>query len=228
MPYPAPWGAPPPPPKKRRVGLIIGIVAGVVVLGVVGLIGLGALAWFGNNATFPDAEYKLTLSPTVLDGKYRLTQDLSASKGSELEDEATGAWDAKDVKAVIGQYAAGGDPNKGVLVVSGMYGRFKNTAEARTNMMKGAGEAESASVAVPPKDFRPAGYDVTVTCEVLTQNNAGTSVTVPMCGWVDDNTGASVGEVTQESATQDPQAVDLEAAAETAAKVREDLRKPLG
>ncbi|MYW67550.1 hypothetical protein GTY65_26280 [Streptomyces sp. SID8379] len=222
----APWGAPPPPPK-RRVGMIIGIVAGVVAILV---IGIGVLAYVGlkSDAGFPEAEYKLTLPQKVLDEKYELTQDLSASKGQALEDEADGAWDARDTKAVIGQYALGGDQNEGVLVISGMYGRFKNTDEARDNMMKGAGTADNATVAVQPKDFHPAGTDVTVTCEVLTQSGGVGKVTMPMCAWVDDNTGASVGEITVDTATKDPQDIDLEAAAERAAKIREEIRQPVG
>ncbi|MER5948295.1 hypothetical protein ABT127_19795 [Streptomyces sp. NPDC001904] len=220
------WGAPPPPPK-RRVGMIIGIVAGVIV---VGALGLGALAYIGlkSDAGFPEAEYRLTLPKKVLDEKYELVQDLSASKGQALEDEADGAWDARDTKAAIGQYALGGDQNEGVLVISGMYGRFKNTDDARENMMKGAAESDNATVAVPPKDFHPAGTDVTITCEVLTQSSGVTKITMPMCAWVDGNTGASIGEVTAETATKNPQHVDLDAAAETAAKIREEIRQPVG
>ncbi|MFJ4710652.1 hypothetical protein [Streptomyces sp. NPDC088785] len=220
------WGAPPPPPK-RRVGLIVGIVAGVVV--VVAL-GLGALAYVGlkSDSGFPEAKYRLTLPQKVLDGKYELAQDLSASKGQALEGEADGAWDARDTKAAIGQYALGGDQTKGVLVISGMYGRFKNTDSARGNMMKGAAESDNASVAVPPKDFHPAGTDVTITCEVLTQSSGVTKITMPMCAWVDGNTGASVGEFTAASAARDPQDIDLAAAAASAARIRDEIRTPLG
>ncbi|MFI6879631.1 hypothetical protein ACIBL6_39940 [Streptomyces sp. NPDC050400] len=223
--YPAPWGAPPPP--KKKTGLIIGIVAGVV--GVV-VVGLGALAFIGFQVEggFPDAEYKLTLPKTVSDGEYELASDLSDEKGRELEEEADGSWDAKDTTAVIGQYAQGGDQNKGVLVVSGMYGRFKNTDEARDNMMDGAGKADNAQVAVEPKDFHPSGTDTTITCEVVTQTTAGTKMTMPVCAWVDDNTGASVAEVTPTIATKDPQDVDLAAFAEKTAAVREEIRKPVG
>lgn len=226
-PYPAPFGAPPPP--KKRTGLIIGIVAGVVVLGV---LGIGVAGFVGSrlqDAGFPEAEYELALPKSVLDGKYTLADDMSEEKGQALEQEADDSWDAKDTRAVVGQYTLGGDASKGVLVVSGMYGRFKNTDQARDNMMKGGGEAENAEVAVEPRDFHPAGTDVTITCEVLTQSSggAGGGLTMPMCGWVDGNTGASIGEVTAESMTQDPQDVDLEEFAERTAKLREELRRPL-
>ncbi|WP_055534300.1 hypothetical protein [Streptomyces graminilatus] len=226
-PAPGAWGAPPsPPPKKSRLGLILGIVGGVVVLAVVGV---AALVWIGmeSDAGFPAAKYKLTLPRKVLDGRYELADDLSRSEGKGIEKEADGAWDARDTKAVVGQYSLGGDQSKGTLVVSGMYGRFKNTGLARENMMKGAAGG-GAKVAVKPKDFKPAGSDVTVTCEVLVQTQSGTELTVPVCGWVDGNTGASIAEITAETVTAEPADVDLAVAAETAVRIREEIRKPIG
>ncbi|GAA3858284.1 hypothetical protein GCM10023084_09940 [Streptomyces lacrimifluminis] len=227
-PGPAPWGAPmAPPPKKSRLGLILGIVGGVVALVVVGV---GVLVWIGtkSDAGFPEAEYKLTLPQKVLDEKYELAGDLSRSEGKAIEEEADGAWDARDTKAVVGQYSLGGDQAKGTLVVSGMYGRFKNTELARDNMMEGAAGGEGAKVAVKPKDFKPAGADVTVTCEVLVQTQLGTELTIPVCGWVDGNTGASIAEITADTVTKKPAQVDLAAAAETAVRIRDEIRKPIG
>lgn len=226
-PAPAPWGAPPPPPKKSRLGLILGIVGGVVVLVVAGV---AALVWIGvkSDTGFPEAEYKLTLPQKVLDERYELAGDLSGTEGQAIEEEADGAWDARDTKAVVGQYSLGGDQAAGTLVISGMYGRFKNTDLARDNMMEGAAGGEGAKVAVKPKDFKPAGSDVTVTCEVLVQTQLGTEVTIPVCGWVDGNTGASIAEITADTVTKKPAEVDLAAAAETAVKIRGEIRKPLG
>ncbi|MGW0824592.1 hypothetical protein [Streptomyces sp. NPDC002845] len=222
---PAPWGAPP-PPKKRRVGLVLGIVGGVVGVLVLGGVGLAVIGWQVEDS-FPEAEYELRLNETLLDGTYELAQDMSESEGAPIEEQADGAWDARDVRAVVGLYSLGGDETKGQLVVSGMHGRFKNTEIARDKMMEGAGEADGAKVAVEPKDFKPSGSDVTLTCQVLTQNQLGTEVTVPMCGWVDGNTGASIGEVTPEIALKDPSEIDLEAFAETTVKVRSELRQPI-
>ncbi|WP_329270959.1 hypothetical protein [Streptomyces sp. NBC_01451] len=226
-PAPAPWGAPPPPPGKSRLGLVLGIIGGVVVLAVVGV---AVLFWVATKSDtgFPEAEYKLTLPQKVLDEKYELAGDLSSSEGKAIEEEADGAWDARDTKAVVGQYSLGGDQAQGTLVISGMYGRFKNTGLARDNMMKGAAGGAGAQVAVKPKDFKPAGSDVTVTCEVLVQNQSGTELTIPICGWVDGNTGASIAEITADTVTKKPAEVDLAAAAETAVKIRDEIRKPIG
>ncbi|MFJ5263940.1 hypothetical protein ACIQAC_26105 [Streptomyces sp. NPDC088387] len=218
-----PWGAPP-PPKRKRTGLVLTIVGGVVALVVVVVVGL---AMIGDEIedSFPEAEYRLAVPRTLLDERYELAQDMSDSEGQAIEDGADGAWDARDATAVVATYSLGGDDAQGTLVVSGMYGRFKNTDAARDSMMEGAAQGEGASVAVPPKDFTPGDSGITVTCEVVTQNQLGTEVTIPTCGWVDGNTGATVAEVTAESVGQDPAEVDLEAAAETAIHVREEMRE---
>ncbi|MFH9088077.1 hypothetical protein [Streptomyces sp. NPDC017673] len=223
QPYPG-WGVPPmaPPPKKRRIGLVLGIVGGVVAAVVVLLIVLGMVAESG----FPAAEHKLTLPGKLLDGTYELVDDLSGSEGKKISDEADGAWDAKDTHGVVGTYSPGGDETKGTLVVSGMYGRFKNTEEARTNMMKGAGEGDGATIAVPAKEFELDG--ITISCEVMTEEHLGTKITVPVCAWADGNTGATVAEVATAAMDQAPSDVDLEAFARKTLTIRSEMRKPIG
>ncbi|WP_308433438.1 hypothetical protein [Streptomyces alanosinicus] len=221
---PNPWGAPPlaPLPRKRRVGLIIGIVAGAVVAVVVVLAVIGMAVGGG----FPEAKNKLTLPRTLLDGKYQLAQDLSDTEGKKIENEADGAWDAKDLHGVVGSYDVGGDATKGTLVISGMYGRFKNADASRKNMMKGAAEGANATVAVPAKDFDLSG--VTITCEVVVQAQMGTKITVPMCAWADGNTGATVATVDTPLASKSPSDIDLEALAKQTLQVRSEAVKPIG
>ncbi|MFE4670551.1 hypothetical protein ACFRI7_30580 [Streptomyces sp. NPDC056716] len=226
---PQPWGAPPmaPPPRKKRTGLVLGIVGGAVAVVVAVVVGL-ALIGKEVEDSFPAAEYRLTVPETLLADEYQLAEDLSDTEGQAIEDEADGAWDAKDTTAVVATYNLGGDQNQGTLVVSGMYGRFQNTDEARDNMMTGAAEAEGMTVAVPPQDFTPDDSGVTVTCEVLSQSSMGTEMSIPTCGWVDGNTGASIAEVTPELIAMDPQDIDLEAAARSALQIREEMRQPIG
>ena len=225
------WGAPPmaPPPRKRRTGLVLGIVGGVVALIVAIVVGLAMVGAKVTGGSFPEAKYALSLPRTLVDGRYELAKDLSDTEGQKVESEAEGAWDAKDVRAVVGQYSLGGDQTRGTLVVSGMYGRFNHTELTRKNMMRGAAEGAGAKVAVPAQDFHPEGSDgITVSCEVLTQTQLGTRVTVPVCGWADGNTGASVAEVTTATMSQDPSEVDLDKAAATTARIRTEMRKPIG
>ncbi|MER6024397.1 hypothetical protein [Streptomyces sp. NPDC001851] len=224
QPYPA-WGVPPmaPPPKKRRVGLVLGIVGGVLTAVVVGLVLIGALATSG----FPEAKNKLTLPKTLLDGRFQLSQDLSGTEGKKIEDEGDGAWDAKDAHAVVGSYTLNGDATQGTLAVSGLYGRFRNTAEARRNALKGASEAEGVTVAVPQKDFTRDGSP-TVSCEVLTQTKSGATLTYPICAWNDGNTGAVVGWVTARTAKQNASGMDLALYAKTTLRIRSEAVKPIG
>ncbi|MFF3162833.1 hypothetical protein [Streptomyces sp. NPDC003273] len=221
--YPA-WGVPPmgPPPRKSRVGLVLGIVGGVVAAGIAGLVLLGAALESG----FPEAEHELALPQKLLDEKYELAEDLSGTEGQKVEDEADGAWDAKDISAVVGRYSPGGDDTKGMLLVSGMYGRFKNEADVRSGMLKGAGEADGLTVAEPPRDVTPAGADTTVACEVLTQKQALVTITYPVCSWADGNTAAVVGEV--DLRRKDTAGIDLETAARNALRIRAEMIRPAG
>ena len=227
-PQPQGWGVPPmgPPPKKRRVGLIVGIVGGVVGLIVIGGV---VLALIGNavGSGFPEAKNKLTLPKTLIDGRFELAQDLSDSEGQKIEDEADGAWDAKDIHAVVGQYSQGGDQTQGALVISGMYGRLKNTDRARRDMLKGATDADGVTLAAGPKDFTQSG-EPTVSCEVLTQEKLGTTLTYPACAWADGNTGAIVAVMTAKTLHQDASEVDLGSYARLTRQVRAESVKPLG
>ncbi|MFF7748227.1 hypothetical protein ACFZCP_03035 [Streptomyces sp. NPDC007971] len=222
--YPG-WGVPPmgPPPKKRRVGLVLGIVGGVVAVGIAGVLAIGALFESG----FPTAKNKLTLPRTLADGRFELAQDLSDSAGQKIEGEADGAWDARDVVAVIGRYGVADDVSEGQLVISGMYGRFRNTDEARGNMLKGAAGAEGVTVAVTRRDFTQDGAP-TISCEVLTQKKLGVTMTYPLCAWNDGNTGAAVAVMTPKTAHQDPSDVDLAFYAKFTRQIRSETIRPIG
>ncbi|MGW3623794.1 hypothetical protein [Streptomyces sp. NPDC000880] len=223
------WGAPPPQPPKKNQGPKIALITLACIAGVF------AFAWFGNNVvgggsggssgSFPQAEYQLTLPETLLDGEYKLGEDQSDKR----QDGLAGTSDAniRDAKAAVAQYLSTSE--SGVLVISGMYGRIKDPDEARTSILEGAGESDGSTIAVPAKDFTPAGSEVTITCQVLTteQTGGGTS-TLPMCAWADDNTNAAVGLTNVQIAKQSPEEVDLKAVAEATLKVREETRKPIG
>jgi hypothetical protein len=217
------WGVPPmaPLPKKRRVGLILGIVGGAVVAIVVVLALIGVAAESG----FPEAKNRLTLPKTLLEDRYQLAEDLSDTEGKKVEKEADGAWDAKDIHAVTARYSPGGDSSKGMLLVSGMYGRFKNKDAVRRNMLKGATDADSVTVDRAPQDVTPSGSDVTISCEVLTQKASLVTITYPVCAWADGNTAAIIGEAALPA--PDPSDVDLDAAARHTLKVRSEMLEPV-
>ncbi|MER6094830.1 hypothetical protein ABT154_03025 [Streptomyces sp. NPDC001728] len=226
--YPGPgagaWGQPPmgPPPKKKMsAGAIVAIVLGSLV--VVGGLGYAAKAGLaGVTGSFPEATHKLVVPKTLLGGKYTLVSDLSDTQGKEIED--TPDLTVKDATAAVGQY---GGKDGAVLVLSGMYGRIKSGEASRASILEGAAKDKGSTLVVGPKEFTPAGYGVTVSCQVTTSKTALGTTTLPMCAWGDDNTAAAVALVDPGSATADPEGIDLAALAETAAKVRAETRKPL-
>lgn len=226
---PPPLGPPltPPPPAKRRGLLIGGIAGGVAVICVV--IGLIVALTGGGGAedSFPKASFRLAAPKTLLDGEYTMDQDLSDNEGAKITDEADGARDVRDAQAVVVTYAATEKGQVGgSLVVSGLYGRLKNIDGNRRNMLKGAGEAEGAKVVVAPKDFGgDSGADV-VSCQTMTSTRGAVKLTFPMCAWADDNTGASVAEITPAAVTQDAKDVDLAEAAKRTGKVRVAMTHP--
>lgn len=220
----APWPPQgPQPPRRRRTGLIVGIVAGAVV--VAGGIAFGAAQLLdkGTASAFPAAEYRIVLPQRVLDDEFILAQDLSRTEGKKIEE----MYDPtiRDGKAAVAHY---GSSEGGVLVISGMYGRFADPGPMSDKMMKGGADGEGATVVVPPAEFTPAGYDVVVQCQVLQSDKDGVKATIPMCAWGDDNTAVSVGVIRPDIALRDPKKIDLEAAAAETAKVREEIRKPIG
>ncbi|MFG2774557.1 hypothetical protein [Streptomyces sp. NPDC048350] len=219
------WGQPPmgPPPKKGlSAGAIVAIVLGSLVL--VGGLGFGVKsALSGVSGSFPAATHKLVVPKTLLAGEYTLVSDLSETEGKEIED--TPDLTVKDAKAAVGQYSG---KDGAALVVSGMHGRIMNAESTRSSILKGAATEKGSTLAVRPKEFTPAGYGVTISCQVTTSKDALATTTLPMCAWGDDNTAAAVALVTPESATADPKDIDLAALAETTAKVRAEIRKPIG
>ncbi|MET9374540.1 hypothetical protein ACFYV5_08735 [Streptomyces sp. NPDC003035] len=224
--YPAPgaWGQPPmgPPPKKKlSAGAIVAIVLGSVVL--VGGLGYAAtLGISGAGGSFPEATHRLEVPKTLLAGEYTLVADLSETQGKEIED--TPDLTVKDAEAAVGQYSGKDDS---ALVVSGMHGRIQNPTQTRRSILKGAATEKGSTLVVSPKSFTPAGYGVTVSCQVTTSKDALGTTTLPMCAWGDDNTAAAVALVTPESATADPKDIDLAELAETTAKIRAEIRKPI-
>ncbi|MGV9881496.1 hypothetical protein [Streptomyces sp. NPDC003006] len=190
----------------------------------------GAVVFVNGGGGFPEAEYRLTVRPELVDGAYKLTQDLSETTGRAIVEENRSRANVRDPKAVVAQYKGQGEQEGAVMVVSGMSGRFRDPAAARADVMEGATEGQGAVVAVPARDITPTGSDITVSCQVLTQEGGagGVRSNVPICAWGDDNTAVGVGLITDANATQDPESVDLDELARTTLQVREEMREPIG
>lgn len=231
---PGPWGQPqhvaqpgmpgwqPQPPRRKRTGLIVGIVAGSLVGVIAVVFGVYKLVGKGADAVFPEATHKLVVEKTVLEGEFTLTKDMSDTEGKKIEDTPDAS--VRDGRAVVAQY---GSEENGMLVLSGMYGRFAGPALMRSKMMEGAAEADNAKVVVPPKEFTPEGYDVTVECQVVQSKEIGLTVNMPMCAWGDENTAATVAVIRPAELNEAAGSLDLARIAEDTAKVRSEIRKPI-
>ncbi|WP_371658047.1 hypothetical protein [Streptomyces sp. NBC_00280] len=94
-------------------------------------------------------------------------------------------------------------------------------------MLKDAADPDGMSVARAPKDFRPSGSDVTVTCQVVAREDLNMRVIMPMCAWNDGNTGALIGEIDPAVSSGDARDVDLAGLAERTLRIRSELRQPI-
>ncbi|MFH9724171.1 hypothetical protein ACH4M4_14575 [Streptomyces sp. NPDC017254] len=212
----------PPPKKKMSTGAIVAVVVGSLVL--VGGLGYGVKAGFDSvTGGFPEATHRLVVPQTLLGGEYTLVSDLSETQGKEIED--TPDLSVKDAEAAVGQYSG---EDGSVLVVSGMYGRIKDPGFARSSILKGAATDKGSTLVVRPREFTPAGYDVTISCQVTKSKDPLGTTTLPMCAWGDGSTAAAVAHVAAGSAAADPKDIDLAELAETTAKIRAEIRQPLG
>ncbi|MCL6737214.1 hypothetical protein [Streptomyces neyagawaensis] len=224
------WTPPPPPPpppspvRRSRIGLVLGIVGGAVALPAVGVAAFVVLRG-DSDAAYPDAEYRLTLPPKLLDGAYQLEREYSDASDSAFARDAERTLGGRDVETAVATYTA---VNRGgQLSVSGLHGRFKDPDGARDTMLERAAGADGTEPAVPPRDFRPSGSDTTVTCQLLARKDLGTRTVYPQCAWNDGNTGVMVLVVDPAVTGEDPDDVDLEASAELTLRVRDEMRRPI-
>jgi hypothetical protein len=218
---PPPWQpSPPPSPLRRRTQLALRVLS--VVLGL-GFVVNAAIVQVreATAAELPKAEYELALPGTMLDGRYRLAHDLTSTLGREVEEKLSHSRNSRVTHAVVARYGLHGDAGKGVLVISGFYGRLRNTGAIRAGALKGFGAAAGKMVTVPPKDVTPAGSGTRISCEIVTDSLVGPMYTYPVCTWADGNTSALVAEMTFSGATPD---LDLKSAAGRALRVRSEVR----
>ncbi|MEV7087260.1 hypothetical protein AB0O07_15380 [Streptomyces sp. NPDC093085] len=209
--------------------------------------GLFVLSQLGNRATssssagppsddFPAADYRLTVPKTLLDDEYALLKDESAETNEQAKQEGYGDGPgARYTQAILGTYTstdgnadadAEADTGSG-LILGGTYGQFKNPAEERAILLRSMRSADGTSEPNPPKTIRPEGSDTDLTCTVLVTEDEGLTSVIPVCAWGDDNTAAYVAFFASEDA-QDPDAIDLDAAARTVQEIRDEVRQRRG
>ncbi|MGW0964666.1 hypothetical protein [Streptomyces sp. NPDC002516] len=216
---------PPAPPQKSRVGLIARIIGGVLVL-VVALLTTLALGGRKLENSYPKAEHILTVPRALVDGRYTLTRDDSTTKGQTLARSWRNSWDAEAVHGIAALYHA--DKNhgdQGDLAVTAMYGRFRNTAEVRAQVLAdNSASTTRVKVLVPPKEVTPSGSRIRVDCEMVQRTWANhATLAYPVCAWADGNTWARVADMTYATIMN----ADLKAAARTTLRIRSEMMKPI-
>ncbi|NED92384.1 hypothetical protein G3I76_71545 [Streptomyces sp. SID11233] len=223
-------GFPPAQPPKKKTGLIIGGV--IVALAVIGG-GVYFLTSGGGNSVADDGKtYKLTTPATVLGGTYKKSDESEGDASSEdLKDfESYGVKNAKSGK---GSYTSGKSPAQKMLSYQGAYGTIDDPeavvdamfAKLKTEANKGDGK--EGKLVGSPKAFTPEGFENGVMkcqeSESPASETGGKSVALPFCVWGDHSTIAIVINIDMADLMLG-KSVSLEEAANTAAKLRNDVR----
>ncbi|MFJ1543847.1 hypothetical protein [Streptomyces sp. NPDC088246] len=234
---PAYGGQPPFPPAqpKKKTGLIIGgvVVAMAVIAGGVYLLTSGG----GGSSVADDGKtYKLTTPETVIDGTYKKassqTGDEPEMSSSEIKE--AGKWGVKNPKNVNGSYTAGEAAAQKMLQFSGVYGDIKDPEKVVDAMFanikaEASKDKESGGDFVgSPQAFTPSGFENGVLkCQEAKVDSGTTGSTkplsLPVCIWGDHSTLVYVMNMDM-AAMMTGKSVSLEDAANTAAKLRNDVR----
>ncbi|WP_069811416.1 hypothetical protein [Streptomyces sp. TP-A0874] len=229
-----PYGAVPPPPTSGGGnGKTIGIIVGALVL-VAAIIGGTAYVLSGDDdeGVFSDGKkYKLTTPKTVA-SEYELQDTGSDDPGSNDLDGVPGVSDPEPVQ---GEYSSS---SKKQLMLMGVWGGVENPGQVVDAMFvvmeKAVGDENDGEMTVEavgsPQKMEPEGLKGAVMkCQKykLTPDDPGDapidSIEFPACIWGDSSTVGAVVSVDPVAAIAGGE-VDLSAAAELAAKVRNDAR----
>ncbi|MER6426077.1 hypothetical protein [Streptomyces sp. NPDC001137] len=195
------------------------IIGGVFLLIVVLLLTL-VLAGKKLENSYPRAEFSLTVPRALLEGHFKLAKDDSPTKGRALQRSWRHSWDTEAVQGVVAVYQSA-SVERGDLVVTGIYGRLKNTDEVRSRVLAGNGSKNSqVKVLTPAEDETPPGSRIKISCEAVTRTWAdGSTLTYPVCAWVDGATWAQVADMTLLASMN----LDLKATARSTLQIRSEM-----
>ncbi|MGW7486022.1 hypothetical protein [Streptomyces sp. NPDC054786] len=214
---------PPPIPPRRKAGKvwgIIGAVAGVLVIGTLASAGVfrGGGSSSGGSA---GPKYRITVPQTLASGEYKLAKDISQQAGSAVPHDGA---NEHGIKAAGGQYSSGTKS----LVMLGLYGAIDDPETTVDHTIRGMTSDGKTEVAVADKEFTPSGGGDALSCGVDVRTEMGQKVTLPFCVWADSSTSGNVAETDAAQLAKDPRSVDLQEFADKAARIRSEVRKPLG
>jgi hypothetical protein len=112
----------------------------------------------------------------------------------QAEPAGTSEANLRDAKAAVAQYLSTSE--SGVLVISGIYGRIKDPDEARTSILKGAGESERGHHRRTRQGLHSGRIGSDHHLPGADGGADGATSTLPMCAWADDDTNAAVALAT--------------------------------
>lgn len=220
------YGHPPQPPRRGGAGKTAGIVAAVVVALAIAGCGVYALAGAGSSGSADDGRrYKLTTPQTVAE-EYTLKEPMAENDKKDFR-QLPGIVNPEPVG---GQYESA---TKKKMIYQGVWGRVADPEQEVDALFlvlqkQSSGDKRARLVGSPQK-VSPDGLDggAVMKCQKVTFSSSSStspvkSADVPMCVWGDHSTVAMV-------MVMDPVAAltghaDINAAADTAAKVRKDVR----
>ncbi|MET7796107.1 hypothetical protein [Streptomyces decoyicus] len=196
-------------------------MAGVLVIGT--LASTAAIRGGGGSSGGSDGgpRYRITVPQTLAGGEYKLAKDISQQATKALPHDGE---NEHNIQAAGGQYSSGTKS----LVMLGLYGVIDDPQTAIDHSMRGMTGDGKTEVAVADKEFTPSGGGASLTCGVDVRTEMGQKVTLPFCVWADSSTSGNVAETDVSDVAKDPQSVDLQEFADKAAKIRSEVRKPLG
>ncbi|MDF3289416.1 DUF3824 domain-containing protein [Streptomyces silvisoli] len=217
------WAVPPPLPPQRNTGRVIAVVVGAIAFFAVG--GAGLLFALSGGGAGTRAEYRLSVPPSLENGKYALQQDLSQKLDSGMP--VRDGYGAHDLHGSGGTYRAASGGTVDGVVVSGFYGTIDDPGTARQHFLQGMEHGANTSVAVSSKVITPTGSAESLSCEVLNTRVGVRTLPAPVCVWGDSGTVAAVMKLTGVNLTVSPDSVDLNAFADEVNTIRDEVRVKL-
>ncbi|MVO84454.1 hypothetical protein GPA10_06605 [Streptomyces sp. p1417] len=244
----APYGQVPPPPPGggggKKTGLIIGAVAVVAAIAVGAYFVLGG-SDSGSGKVEDDGPHKLTTPETVL-SEYKKESGSGGGGMSSSDIKEARKFGVKNPKDVSAQYQAGDEENPlslKLIEFGGVYGEiadpektldamFANMKKESEEDKEGASGDREIEMTGDPKSYNPDSLDGAILkCQEAKASNfdsgggagAPKEMKVVFCLWADHSTlgFATPMEVAGMAAGK---AADPEAAAETTAKLRKEIR----
>lgn len=168
-------------------------------------------------------DYELTVPKTILEGDYKLADDMSKQLQKDID---AGAGMDGEVKASGGSYETSGETE--TLLVAGYQGDIGLPTLAKREFLQGTAQGANAQVAVPGKDFNVADVDSSVTCQVITQTQGSAKVNMPVCAWAEDDILFSLLVSDPGQINTDATDIDLNAEAKRLVGALNDFRVEAG